>query len=101
MAHLLSGRYVSEPLKLGALAGNCFTIILRQVNGETELALLLLLLLFEVHVLMYFGFLFRNVSCDDHVINEVMQSLSDAGFVNYFGMQRFGTSTIPTHRVGE
>ena len=40
------------------------------------------------------------MSCDDHVIQEAMCSLRDAGFINYFGMQRFGTSTVPTYNVG-
>ena len=42
----------------------------------------------------------RSVSCDDHVIQEKMTSLRDNGFINYFGMQRFGTSTVPTYHVG-
>jgi tRNA pseudouridine13 synthase len=62
--------YVGEPLKLGQLTGNHFTIIL------------------------------RSVSCDDHVIQEKMTSLRDNGFINYFGMQRFGTSTVPTYHIG-
>ena len=63
-------RYVSAPLKLGRLTGNLFTVVL------------------------------RSVSCDDHVIHEKMMSLRDKGFINYFGMQRFGTSTVPTFHVG-
>ena len=43
----------------------------------------------------------RKVSCDNHVIDERMTSLRDRGFVNYFGMQRFGTTTIPTYHVGK
>ena len=43
----------------------------------------------------------RKVQCgDDDVINTAMASLRDLGFINYYGMQRFGTSTIPTHHVG-
>ena len=34
------------------------------------------------------------------MIQEAMCSLRDAGFINYFGMQRFGTSTVPTYDVG-
>ena len=29
-----------------------------------------------------------------------MTSLKNNGFINYFGMQRFGTTSIPTHHVG-
>ena len=42
----------------------------------------------------------RNVSCDDHVINDKIRSLRDNGFINYFGMQRFGTSSVPTYHIG-
>ena len=43
----------------------------------------------------------RKVHCDDDdVISVAMASLRDTGFINYYGMQRFGTSTIPTHHVG-
>lgn len=29
-----------------------------------------------------------------------IDSLSKRGFINYYGMQRFGTSPIPTHAIG-
>lgn len=29
-----------------------------------------------------------------------LESLRDNGFLNYFGMQRFGTSTVLTHTIG-
>lgn len=29
-----------------------------------------------------------------------LESLKSKGFVNYFGMQRFGTQSVPTHAVG-
>ncbi|KAL5517364.1 hypothetical protein EMCRGX_G002901 [Ephydatia muelleri] len=63
--------YVKEPLRLGSLAGNHFTVVLRKVRCD-----------------------------DDDVIGVAMASLRDTGFINYYGMQRFGTSTIPTHHVG-
>ncbi|KAK3103872.1 hypothetical protein FSP39_022552 [Pinctada imbricata] len=63
-------RYVEQPLKLGQLQGNRFTIVLRNVCGDmTE-------------------------------INKAMTSLKESGFINYYGMQRFGTTAIPTHQVG-
>ena len=64
-------QYVREPLRLGSLAGNHFTVVLRKVHCD-----------------------------DDDVISVAMASLRDTGFINYYGMQRFGTSTIPTHHVG-
>ena len=36
----------------------------------------------------------------ENVVKQSIASLQDTGFVNYFGMQRFGTSIIPTHHVG-
>jgi tRNA pseudouridine13 synthase len=29
-----------------------------------------------------------------------MTSLQERGFINYYGMQRFGSSSVPTHRIG-
>lgn len=29
-----------------------------------------------------------------------MNTLSTRGFVNYYGMQRFGTAPVPTHAIG-
>lgn len=33
-------------------------------------------------------------------IDATLTSLRDFGFINFYGMQRFGTSTIPTHVIG-
>ncbi|KAK3609530.1 hypothetical protein CHS0354_007331 [Potamilus streckersoni] len=63
-------RYVNQPLKLGQLSGNHFTIVLRCVTGE------------------------------DKEIKKVMTSLQEIGFINYYGMQRFGTTSIPTYHIG-
>ncbi|KAL6069305.1 SRSF protein kinase 2 [Balamuthia mandrillaris] len=62
--------YVTKPLRLGDLAGNHFEIVL------------------------------RNVTAPDEQINNSLQHLQKHGFINYFGLQRFGTSSVPTHRVG-
>lgn len=29
-----------------------------------------------------------------------MQTLQETGFINFYGMQRFGNSSVPTHLVG-
>ncbi|KAL3851730.1 hypothetical protein ACJMK2_015451 [Sinanodonta woodiana] len=63
-------RYVDQPLKLGQLSGNHFTIVLRSVTEE------------------------------DQEIKKVMTSLQEIGFINYYGMQRFGTTSIPTYHIG-
>lgn len=33
-------------------------------------------------------------------LEAALKSLSTLGFVNYYGMQRFGASSVPTHAVG-
>lgn len=65
-------KFDRSPLKLGMLHGNRFTIVLRNVTGAAE------------------------------KIEEAMISLRDDGFINYFGLQRFGTvADIPTHEIGK
>jgi len=64
--------YSRTPVKLGDLKGNEFIITLREVPSSTEMS----------------------------EIEGAMQSLRDYGFINYYGMQRFGTSLVSTHTVG-
>ncbi|KAF8927357.1 pseudouridine synthase [Dissophora ornata] len=63
--------YVPRGLKLGDLNGNRFMITLRNVLVDSE-----------------------------ETLNRSMISLRDKGFINYFGMQRFGTGSVGTHEVG-
>jgi tRNA pseudouridine13 synthase len=37
---------------------------------------------------------------DPATLDLAMESIKTKGFINYYGMQRFGTSHIPTHAVG-
>jgi tRNA pseudouridine13 synthase len=62
--------YRPTRLNLGDLKGNLFTVVL------------------------------RGVSSPDAYVDRVLQAVRDHGFLNYFGMQRFGTTSIPTHKVG-
>uniref|UniRef100_A0A8C6PL83 Pseudouridylate synthase 7 homolog n=1 Tax=Nothobranchius furzeri TaxID=105023 RepID=A0A8C6PL83_NOTFU len=62
--------YKNHPLKLGELQGNHFTVVIRNISGTSE----------QVH--------------------QAMTSLKTTGFINYFGMQRFGTTAVPTQHVG-
>ncbi|XP_070192243.1 pseudouridylate synthase 7 homolog isoform X2 [Littorina saxatilis] len=62
--------YVENKLRLGDLKGNRFTIVLRNVVGEEE------------------------------DIEKGLTSLREVGFVNYYGLQRFGSLSVPTHMVG-
>eukprot|EP01024_Parvocaulis_polyphysoides_P058170 TRINITY_DN62310_c0_g1_i1.p2 TRINITY_DN62310_c0_g1~~TRINITY_DN62310_c0_g1_i1.p2 ORF type:complete len:276 (-),score=40.88 TRINITY_DN62310_c0_g1_i1:9-836(-) len=59
--------YVAQPLQLGALQGNKFEVVLRQVEGDAKSA------------------------CE-----QVQQN----GFINYYGLQRFGSGVNSTHKVG-
>lgn len=77
-ARIVRGVYVGnfkfekEPLKLGKLDGNRFTIAL------------------------------RNVTAADDLIEKAMASLRDNGYINYYGLQRFGTiAAIPTYEIGK
>ena len=63
-------KYCQEPLKLGSLSGNHFIVTLRSVTG------------------------------DHGKIEESLESVKVNGFINYFGLQRFGTTSIPTHEIG-
>lgn len=65
-------KFAKEPLKLGKLQGNMFTMAI------------------------------RNVSAPDDIIEKAFISLRDKGFINYYGLQRFGAiAAIPTHEIGK
>lgn len=59
--------YVHNTLHLGSLSGNLFDLILRNVRG-----------------------------CPADV-ELAAEALKKSGFINYFGLQRFGHSASPTH----
>ena len=61
---------VKEPLQLGNLRGNRFEIVLREVSCTAE------------HL---------DLSC---------QALNERGFINYFGLQRFGKGGAGNHLIG-
>ncbi|CAL9219613.1 unnamed protein product [Arabidopsis halleri] len=63
--------HVKEGLLLGQLMGNRFTITLRRVVADSE-----------------------------ETIKKSAESLGKDGFINYFGLQRFGSGSVPTHHVG-
>ncbi|OLY84301.1 putative pseudouridine synthase [Smittium mucronatum] len=64
-------RYSSSQLNLGDLSGNRFEIILREIDPDQK----------------------DNVEL-------ALKSVIDYGFINYFGLQRFGNSAIGTHKIG-
>ncbi|XP_019265836.1 PREDICTED: multisubstrate pseudouridine synthase 7 isoform X2 [Nicotiana attenuata] len=63
--------HVKEGLLLGQLYGNRFTITLRGVSADSE-----------------------------DIIKASAVALGEHGFINYFGLQRFGSSSVPTHLIG-
>ncbi|WRT63389.1 uncharacterized protein IL334_000294 [Kwoniella shivajii] len=63
--------YSDKYLELGMLKGNQFVITLRNVQEENTAE-----------------------------IDKTMTSVRDHGFINFYGMQRFGTSSWPTHLTG-
>ncbi|XP_012282551.1 pseudouridylate synthase 7 homolog isoform X2 [Orussus abietinus] len=71
-AYVGNFKFCEEPQRLGLLSGNRFRIALRNVTGS------------------------------DEQIEKAMTSLRDNGFINYYGLQRFGTvAAIPTHEIGK
>lgn len=66
---LQTGNYsfVKEGLHLGGLSGNLFDIILREVDGRPA------------------------------DIAAAAAALKESGFINYFGLQRFGNEGVPTY----
>ncbi|CEP03890.1 unnamed protein product (mitochondrion) [Plasmodiophora brassicae] len=66
--------YVQDSTRLGSLKGNRFGIVLRDVQLEDG----------------------AEMTAVDASLNVVRE----AGFVNYFGLQRFGTGSASTHMIG-
>ncbi|EKM80137.1 hypothetical protein AGABI1DRAFT_120164 [Agaricus bisporus var. burnettii JB137-S8] len=63
--------YRKASLELGLLKGNAFVITLRNVKVEST-----------------------------EILEEAMKTIKHKGFINYYGMQRFGTASVPTHSIG-
>ncbi|GMN25425.1 hypothetical protein TIFTF001_000927 [Ficus carica] len=63
--------YVKEELVLGQLSGNRFTVTLRGVVADSE-----------------------------DTIKASASALGRQGFINYFGLQRFGSGSVPTYLIG-
>ncbi|XP_041058441.1 pseudouridylate synthase 7 homolog isoform X3 [Carcharodon carcharias] len=43
----------------------------------------------------------KNITGSNEQVEQAMTSLRDIGFINYYGMQRFGTTAVPTYQVGK
>lgn len=69
--------YEDQSLSLGDLHGNEFLITLRDVQSLDPTQLI------------------------DSVVEKSLESLKSKGFINYYGMQRFGTFSVSTHTIGK
>ncbi|KAF7457866.1 tRNA pseudouridine synthase D family protein [Cryptosporidium felis] len=77
-------KYENSKLNIGDLQGNIFHVVIRNLKLiENE---------------------FGDTECNEVVtlkmIDELVKELKLFGFVNYFGLQRFGTCEIPTYKIG-
>ena len=77
-------QYRPQQLELGDLLGNEFVIILRDCHFKDEAAIE------EEYKLDWLSLIVRNAAA----------KLKKDGFLNYFGLQRFGTLETGTHIVG-
>lgn len=66
--------YVPERLNLGDLRGNRFSLAIRDLPDDETIS--------------------------DEKIHDAVRSWGEHGFINYFGLQRFGTKAIATHEIG-
>ena len=68
--------YEDKSLSLGDLKGNEFIITLRDVQAISDEPI-------------------------EQIMEKAVESLKTNGFINYYGMQRFGTFSISTHVIGK
>lgn len=71
--------YTDNELALGMLNGNQFSVVLRflkNINNNTE----------------------KDIKS---IVSFSVNSLKEKGFINYYGMQRFGSGHVPTHLIGK
>lgn len=66
--------YVPQRLNLGDLRGNRFSLAIRDLPDDDTIS--------------------------DEQIHEAVRSWIEHGFINYFGLQRFGTKAVATHEIG-
>ena len=83
-AYIGNFEYRPHPLQLGELAGNEFVITLRDCDFHYPVPLESKLVLEGAQA----------------IVSEAIQHLSERGFLNYYGLQRFGTFSIGTDIVG-
>lgn len=48
-----------------------------------------------------FTLVLKDVKASDELIKSSFESLKKNGFINYYGLQRFGTHGISSHEIGK
>lgn len=81
-AYIGDYEYQSRALQLGELTGNEFTITLRDCKFDNSKSAL------------------TNVGDAHSIVHLAVQNLVKRGFINYYGLQRFGTFSVSTSEVG-
>ncbi|CBX99467.1 similar to pseudouridine synthase TruD/Pus7 [Plenodomus lingam JN3] len=76
--------YHTNELKLGDLKGNEFTITLRNCHFESEDS----------------GDASQRLRLANEVVGKAIRDFSDCGFINYYGLQRFGSFATSTDAIG-
>lgn len=71
---------VKKMIKLGDLSGNRFSLAIRFIEGEDQGEI---------------------IGANDEEIKQNVDNIATNGFLNYFGMQRFGCFNIMTHTIGK
>ncbi|KAL0236330.1 hypothetical protein GEMRC1_002912 [Eukaryota sp. GEM-RC1] len=67
--------YVKDSLELGKHSGNRFTLILRNLQAKDSTDI-------------------------EEIVNDAVEQVKEKGFINYFGLQRFGTTAVQTQVLG-
>ncbi|KAK3057353.1 multisubstrate pseudouridine synthase 7 [Extremus antarcticus] len=83
-ARLGDFEYKTHGLQLGELAGNEFLLTLRDVRASDEEGL--------SHA--------QKIEWTDKVLAQATECFRENGFLNYYGLQRFGTFSTGTHATG-
>lgn len=77
-------KYENKQINIGDLDGNLFHVVIRDLEiSNTQL-----------------GRESGNENLTLKVVDKLIEEIKSSGFINYFGLQRFGTSEIPTYKIG-
>ena len=82
--------YADAPLKLGELSGNRFDIVLREARMRDV----------DVEAEATTADAGGAAAASAAQMARAVDAWAKCGFVNYFGLQRFGTGAVPTHAIG-